>query len=246
MTRELLLELFLRVMPGIGIGILFLFFLPRRSIESRIFTYILLFILFRDTMTPLGLWRFGAEGGLWIRFIEEPMLLLILGIISFFCVVAIQFFEPDLGELVVWVKGRPQAGLLWGILGAGLVVLPFYLLNRPVPLPERGGAVETGMLLPLLVLTLLGNFLEETLFRGYFQGYMEKHGNSLHAAIASGLLFGFGHTFLAITVTDVGYPLLIFVIYEGLVAAFVRRRHGVLPATLTHGLAIFLLASGLL
>jgi hypothetical protein len=44
----------------------------------------------------------------------------------------------------------------------------------------------------------------------------------------------------------VGVPLLAFAWYEGLLVSFLRMRHGVLPASLAHGLAVFFLASGLL
>lgn len=45
--------------------------------------------------------------------------------------------------------------------------------------------------------------------------------------------------------TDVGWPLLAFTLWEGLICAFLRLRWGVIPAAIAHGLAIFLLSSGL-
>ena len=51
---------------------------------------------------------------------------------------------------------------------------------------------------------------------------------------------------LALTVTDVGYPLLLFALYEGVIAGLVAMKYGVIPAALTHGLAIFIISSGLL
>jgi hypothetical protein len=47
-------------------------------------------------------------------------------------------------------------------------------------------------------------------------------------------------------VTGAGYPLLLFTLWEGIIAGLVGARGGALPATLTHGLAIFLLSSGLI
>jgi hypothetical protein len=46
-------------------------------------------------------------------------------------------------------------------------------------------------------------------------------------------------------VTDVGWPLLLFTLYEGLICAFLRMYRGVIPAACAHGVAIFLLGSGL-
>ena len=46
-------------------------------------------------------------------------------------------------------------------------------------------------------------------------------------------------------VTDVGWPLIGFVLLEGVVCGLVRLRGGIVGSTITHGLAIFFLASGL-
>ena len=128
------------------------------------------------------------------------------------------------------------------------VVLPLFITYRFVPIELRGGEVATGLIIPILLVTLLGNFLEEVLFRGYLQGYLEQKAgfSPLRAAVASGVGFAFGHIFLAVTVTNAGLNLLLFALYEGVIAGLVRMKYGVIPATLTHGFAIFLLTSGLL
>ena len=64
------------------------------------------------------------------------------------------------------------------------------------------------------------------------------------AALVSGLLFGLCHAFLATTVTQVGAPVLVFTVIEGVVAGLVYCRAGLLGAALAHGLAIFALAAG--
>jgi membrane protease YdiL (CAAX protease family) len=93
---------------------------------------------------------------------------------------------------------------------------------------------------------MLGNFVEEGLFRGYLLGYLKEYQSPLAAGISSGVIFAFCHIFLAITVTDTGYPLLVFALWEGCIAGIVGSRYGVIPATISHGGAIFLLSSGLL
>jgi len=67
----------------------------------------------------------------------------------------------------------------------------------------------------------------------------------VRAALASGAMVAAGHAFLAVTLTNIGWPILVFTLYEGIVAALVRMRFGLVAATLTHGGAIFLLASGI-
>jgi hypothetical protein len=47
------------------------------------------------------------------------------------------------------------------------------------------------------------------------------------------------------TVTDLGIPVPVFTLYEGIVCGPVRMKHGVAASALTHGLAIFLISAGL-
>ena len=102
------------------------------------------------------------------------------------------------------------------------------------------------MLLPaLLYMALAGNFLEELLFRGFLQSKLQKQTSPTRAALLSGLLFAVAHVFLASTVTNVGVLLLVFVAIEGIVCAFVYKRYGLISAAITHGIAIFMLASGI-
>lgn len=243
MLTQLLVPLLLRIAPGYGLGLLALIALPRQRVELRLAVYLLLFTLFRDAMTPMGLWTISLGGT--IRFLHDPVVLIDLGLLSFTAVFVINAFEPDLARVLVWVKGKLHWALLAGLLGAALVVGPVALLRHTllpeVPLPP----VPTWDLGPLLAMALAGNFLEEVLFRGYLQGLVERVSSPVRAALASGVVFALFHAPLATTVTNVGSTLLAFVWFEGTVAAFVRMRFGVIASTLTHGLAIFVLASGL-
>lgn len=236
----------LRIFPGLMLAVIFLFLVPRNMRGVRIFAYIMTFVLIRDAMTPLGFWSFGTDGFFWIRFASEPLQLAILGFSSLGLVAVMYLVEPELKDLVCWIKGRPVTGFVVGILAVLIITAPLVIVYRFVPLADRGGTVAGHMLAPLLVVTLLGNLYEEFLFRGYFQGYLLAKGmNDLRAAITSGTGFAFGHVFLASTVTSVGAPLLVFAWYEGIIVSLVRMRYGVLPATVAHGLSIWVLASGL-
>ena len=110
---------------------------------------------------------------------------------------------------------------------------------------ERGGNVALATVPVILLFCLCGNLLEEALFRGFLQGRLERVTTGARAAILSGLLFAVCHVFLAVTVTDVGWPLLVFTAWEGLICAWLRLRFGLIPAVITHGLAIALLTGGL-
>ena len=114
-----------------------------------------------------------------------------------------------------------------------------------MPLRLYQGAAFSGFnlwLLGMIVLAYGGNALEEVLFRGLLQGHLERHASPLHAALGSALAFAACHVFLALTVTQAGWPVLVFTLLEGLVCALLRLRHGVLAAIAAHAAAILLIA----
>jgi membrane protease YdiL (CAAX protease family) len=244
-TLETIAAYFIRVAPGLLLGALMLF-LARREPRLRVVIYLALFVLLRDAMTPLGLWSFGPEGFFWIRLSSDPGFLVLFGVASLGLVLAVYFLDRENRSLVRWTRGNVPLGLLGGVAGAVLVVAPLVVLYQYTAIESRGGEVPTRNIPALLVFALLGNLLEELLFRGYVYGELARRMTPIRAGIASGVVFAFCHIYLATTVTPVGYPLLVFCLWEGVIAGVVGAKGGVLASTLTHGGAIFLLSSGLI
>jgi hypothetical protein len=242
--NELLADYAVRIAPGLAvIGALLLF---RVRPIVRVGLYIIIFILFRDLMTPLGLWSLGDEGGLWLRIYPSGVFMVAFGVSAAAALLAIHYLDRENRCYVSFFRGKHHVlGLAIGLLTAILVVSPFFFIYPSVPIGERGGGVAASLLFPLAIFSLFGNFFEEGIFRGYVLGYLSERHSLTVAGIASGFVFAACHSFLAITVTDVGLPLLLFTVWEGILAGLVGARYGVIPATLTHGGAIFLLASGL-
>ncbi len=245
-TMQLLINYATRIAPGlILIALVFLFIRPNK--HFRIVIYIFTFVLMRDAMTPLGLWRLGKENGvLWLRMSDNPYFLLIFAGCSLLMMLALYFLDGENSRYIVWFQNSKLKGLLFGLLGCIVVVAPFLYFYNDVAIAERGGAVAKGLLPSLLVFTMLGNFLEEGLFRGYVLGYLRQREGWIIAGIYSGVLFAFCHIFLATTVTDIGLAMLIFTLWEGVIVGLVGSKYGIIPATLTHGGVIFLLSSGLI
>jgi membrane protease YdiL (CAAX protease family) len=241
----LFLPYLLRCIPSLVLGGGLLTLLPRRYAEFRILIYIMLFIVIRDTMTPSGLWSLGSQGGFWLRVVTDPVILLVSGASAVGFVLLTNKLEPELGRLLVWRMGPWARCIAGGTAGALVVALPLWAMYCFTPLHARGGAVPMHLLPMLLVFCLAANFYEESLFRGYFQGYMQKRVSPLRAAFLSGVLFSFGHIFLATSVTNVGASVLLFTLYEGIVSGLVRSRWGLIASSITHGGGIFLLCSGL-
>jgi len=241
---DLLAPYVIRVLPGFLLGLAAIFFF-RKAKDTRIFIYILLFILFRDTMTPLGFWRFGSEGLFWMRFIESPLFLLVFGLVCIGITLSLYFLDKPNQKLFLWKKGSSIKLVLSGIVGALVVTAPLMLLYQFVPIASRGGAVSPRLLPFILFFAVAGNFMEEGIFRGYVRGRLAEFHSPLKAALLSGLVFAFCHIFLATTVTNAGWPLLLFALWEGLIVGVIGMKHGVLASSITHGGAIFILSSGL-
>lgn len=197
-------------------------------------------------MSPARIWEFGrSDHTVWLRFANEPILITTLGVMTGLIVLGMNLLDPELKQLVVWKRDVSwMKSVAAGIFGAAIVALPSYLLQYGAPIEQRGGAVPGIMIAPLLCISIVGNFYEEILFRGYLQGYFEKVLGPRLAATLSALFFSAGHIFLASTVTNIGAAILIFTVYEGSIAAFLRMRFGLISAILAHGLGIFMLASG--
>lgn len=235
-----------RILPGLLlIGACFALARAERDPLLRIVTLVFGFVLIRDAMTPLGFWRLGVAGGVpWLRFTDEAGILLLFAVGTVVLTAAVLALDGELRSLVRWGRFTPAA-LALGIGGGVLAAAPVLLLSLATPLADRGGAVAVTLLPVLLVFSLAGNLAEEVLFRGFLQGRLEQHTDGIRAALLSALLFAACHVFLASTVTDVGWPLLAFTLYEGLICAFLRLRSGVTAAAVAHGTGIFLLAGAL-
>lgn len=240
----------LSILPGMLLGVVLLLLIPQKGFGPlRLGVWILLFILSRDAMTAAGFWFLGKEPVFWLRFAADGPLLLVLGLASIGMTVAMVLLEPELKPYLVWFmpehsRRRRILALGTGLGAAVLAAGPLLIMYLWPVAGERGGTFPPGLIPALLLTTLGGNLLEETLFRGWLQGEIVHGGlKPARAAYVSGLAFCLCHVFLASTVTSVGLPLIAFALWEGVICGHVRRHHGLAPAVLTHGLAVFLLAA---
>lgn len=238
-------EYIIRILPSFILAIIILVTIKPTPLV-RVGVYIMVFIVMRDTLTPLKLWYLGTEGFIWIRLYNDPIYLIIVGLLSAVLLATVYFFDKDNRKFFIWFRGRRVHGILAGILTAILVVIPFLIMYRHIPIEQRGGEVSSSLIVPILVFALLGNLLEEGLFRGLVLGHLEINSYGIKSGILSGLIFSFCHIFLATTVTSIGLPIIIFTSWEGIIAGIVGAKYGVIPSTLTHGGAIFILSSGLI
>ena len=248
------------VAPGLLLVVAALALVPGRMVAARVLVAILGVVLLRDAMVGHGLFTFGAAGErsvLWLRFTSDPIQLISLSVLALAAVAGLVAAFRQRSRGMRWTADRAWLSGPVGLLGAAVIVLPVAVLYGSVPalsaglglgdvpLDARGGAVAAGVLVPLLVFAFCAGLLVEVLFRGLLQSELEHHTSVVRSALASAALFAASHVFLASTVTEVGWPLLAFVLFEGLVCAAIAIRHGVLGSSIAHGGAIFLLTSGL-
>jgi membrane protease YdiL (CAAX protease family) len=236
-----------RIAPGIAalLALIWLF-RKRPAPDVRLVVYILLFVLVRDAMVPGGLWHVGTFPVLWMRFNRNPWLLLGLGAITAAMAWAVQRFEPELARLVVWRGKSVPKTLGLGFLAGLLVGAPALIMGIFVPAWVRGGVLPLALWPSVLWISLSGNFLEELLFRGYLQAWLERELTPARAVWGSAIAFAAFHAFLAAQLGGTaGLLLIVFTFYEGLICAWIRKQEGVLASALAHGLGIFLISSGL-
>lgn len=234
------------ILPGLILIVLF-FILIKPDSNLRIVIYIFSFVLLRDAMTPAGLWTLGkTDNLLWIRLSRDPLFLVLFGLFSLIIIAALFFFDRENRKYLIWFKNSKIYGMLNGFIGTLIIVLPFFLLYKNIDINLRGDIVNPGLIVPMLIFAIFGNFFEEGLFRGYVLGFLKQRQTPLAAGINSGVIFAFCHIYLAVTVTDIGLPLLLFTLWEGIIAGLIGTKYGIIPSTIAHGGAIFLLSSGLM
>jgi membrane protease YdiL (CAAX protease family) len=90
------------------------------------------------------------------------------------------------------------AALVAGLLGLVALVLTFRVLNRLVSLPAQRtddvSHLPLVTLAPMLIMSaLVAGITEESSFRGYMQGPIERRHGPIVAILATGSLFGFAH-----------------------------------------------------
>lgn len=241
----LLFSFGLYISPGLLAFALLFASIPKSETGLRILSLIMAFVLLRDAMTPMGLWRpASTQLDSWfpafsLSFHEDPVVLAGLAFTSLAVVVILARGVPELGRLLVWHRNGIAVGCGLGVLAGGLLALPVLVLGG---FHAERLTTHFPWVIAMLLLAYGGNTLEEVLFRGFLQGHLESVTSAVRAAIASGIAFGACHAFLALTVTQIGWPILVFTFAEGLVCAFLRMRYGLIPAILAHGTAIFLIA----
>ncbi|HEY7224045.1 MAG TPA: CPBP family intramembrane glutamic endopeptidase [Micromonosporaceae bacterium] len=245
-----------RVAPAIVLVVaLYVVLRGEKALPLRIMAVVIGFLIIRDNLVSFGVWGYGlAHGWLpYVRFLHEPVLVAGFAVGSILTTVFLVLIEFDGRKLLVWGRFSWRS-VVWGLGGGVVVAGALTVAYQFVPLAERGGSLPHDMLWPMVAVAIFGNLTEDILVRGYIQGYLSAALSPVKAAIGSGLFYAFCHLFLALEITTVfpqpglhlGVPVLVFALFDGLVCAFVRMKVGLIPAAVSHGMGVLVLATGLI
>jgi membrane protease YdiL (CAAX protease family) len=237
-----LIDYLIAIAPAGILALCLLWLIPRTEIAGRTAIYILFFLLARDAMGPHGFWQLTAST---LSLTAPSGVLLMLAAICAGLCLMVWRFEPLLcAQVRYWKQGHLLRSVSWGLAGAvfiGCVVLALKAVSGMASVTAAGLRLDWAV----LIFALAGNAFEELMFRGVLQGRLAQQLSPMRAIVIPALLFSLCHAWLAIVVTGIGAPILVFTLIEGLVAGFVYWRAGLVAAVLAHGLAIYGLAVGL-
>lgn len=237
----LLSQYFLSITPAFLVWLVLLIALPKQFVIPRVMLHIFFFIHARDAITANGFWQITSGD---LRFTAPVAILLTLAAVSAILFMAVWRIEADARKGMRWLGESFWHSMLIGILGAALVSVVAATLKNYFALTSTPAPAVNDLLM-LLAFALVANAYEELLFRGLLQNTLSKTISPARAALISGFFFCFCHANLAMQVGHASVSILLFTLIEGIAAAFVYNRAGLLGATLTHGLAVFALAAGI-
>lgn len=229
-----LLDYVLALSPILALFSAWFWITPCSLMGLRSAIVLIAFILTRDMMTPRGLWIVGGKPAL--QFHANAWILVLLGLASILLITCLARLAPALWRLVTGFKGNRACGMAAGVAAGCVIGLPLRIYQGMETPP-------LAWMLGFVVFALGGNALEEVLFRGVLQGLLETQTSAQRAALGSALAFSACHAYLAFILTQVGWPIMLFTLVEGLVCAQVRLRWGTVPAVAAHGTAIALLGA---
>lgn len=238
----------LRIAPAMVVVIaLYVMLRGKQALPLRIMVVVIGFLIVRDTLILFQVWGYGLGDGWlpYVRFVNEPLLVVGFAVGVLVVTALLVLIERDGRSLLHWITWRWWS-LLWAFGGGAVIAGALIIAYLFVPLADRGGAVPADMLWPLVAIAIFGNLTEDVLVRGYFQGWVATVASPVRAAIASGLFYALGHVFIATQIMHGAWPILVFALFDGLVCAFVRMKAGLLPAAVSHGMGIAVLATGLI
>ena len=145
----------------------------------------------------------------WNTFITYPVLKALMVVTPVVVWVVLRRTRSEVRELVGWKRTNFLPGLGLGVLMAGVILLGYYVLLRPLvePGPVAAKVRSLGVLnhywLMALAISLWNSLLEEYYWRAFIIGELRCWLRSTWVlCIAGGVLFGLHHVFALLSVCD--------------------------------------------
>mmetsp|Transcript_26812 Transcript_26812/g.45238 ORF Transcript_26812/g.45238 Transcript_26812/m.45238 type:complete len:245 (+) Transcript_26812:124-858(+) len=225
------------IIPPFALIWFFVFLLPPAAFPLRLASQIFSFIFVRDAMIPTRMWSITPDFSL--TFIDDIESLFLVSAASLFMAGLIHHANKSNCSVII-CRQSVISSLKYGVIASFIIYAPVYIIKNWMQSPVKTIQYDVLLLTGNISLTLCGNLVEEMLFRSYLSNYLATQGVSLkHSAVLQASAFAVFHMYLAYILTSCGAALLVFTLWEGLICARVQQQHGLMAATIAHGLAIF-------
>jgi|GEM_PF-6226918 len=235
---ELLLELLWILVPFLLVMLLLYVIVARKKVVWKIVIFIISFIIIETVLLYKQLWWLqGKQSKLEIEFTSDGWILFTLSLIGLLIVVGFILFQVKLNRYVIWTNKNIFKSFMYGSIGAIVLTIPIILLNIHTfgEVPFDG---NLSLLISIILFIVVGKSIEELIFRGYLQGYLDRLYSPFMSGFIATAIYSLLH-FVILSLTREHYLLAtIQSIYIGIICSYLRYRFGILASTLANALAI--------
>lgn len=235
---ELLLELLWILFPVLLVMLLLYMMVAHKKIVWKIVIFIASFVIIEIMFLYKQLWWLqGEHRRLDIEFTSDGWILFTLSLIGLLIVVGCILFQVKLNRYVIWVGSSIFISVMYGSIGAIILIIPVLLLNLHTfgEVPFDGNVT---LLISIILFILVGKAIEELIFRGYLQGYLDRLYSPFMSAFITTAIYSLLHLLILILLKEHYLLASMQSIYIGIVCSFLRYHYGIMASTLANALAI--------
>ncbi|MCR8659053.1 CPBP family glutamic-type intramembrane protease [Paenibacillus endoradicis] len=235
---ELLLELLWILFPFLLVMLLLYVIVARKKVVWKIVIFVTSFVIIETMLLYKQLWWLhGEHRRLEIEFTSDGWILFTLSLVGLLIVVGCILFQVKLNRYVIWTGKNIFKSVTCGSIGAIILSLPIILLNfySLGRVPVDG---SLSLFISIIMFIVVGKSIEELLFRGYLQGYLDRIYSPFKSGFITTAIYSLLNFLILIVANEYFLLAWIQTIYIGIICSCLRYRYGILASTLANALAI--------
>lgn len=235
---ELLIELLWIACPFLLVMFLLYKLAARKNVIWKIVIIIGCFVVIRTLLFYEQVWWIQDEHGkLLIDFTSDTWLLITLSLIGILIVVGCFLFQMKLNLYVKWASDSVIKSIIFGLISSIFLISPMLLWNFYTLWPLR--TVESASLLvSVAAFIIIDKFIEELVFRGYLQGYLDRFYSPLKSNILTTSVYSLSHLLILIIMGQHFLFVFVYSIFAGFIFSGLRNRYGIVSSALANGVSI--------